>query len=390
MRPISTNPDQPLQGAIADSLVLTFGINQFYGTADESQKLEAYELTEGFDADKSYYAESPGLMTGTRLGETTFKLRYGYVKADSALVTPWIVGSTKKRADSTRVLKPVRFNIKDTVLARRLLARIGTTDFSSLTEFQKVLKGVAIRPATSTSGAIVSLDPLASATRLTLYYHVSTDSLAHVHTFSLGNAAQQERYFTRITTDYSKGEQLTAFTPASTPAERDTVTAGPPHFTAYLQGGLELATRIRLTGFEPLLARQGHIAINRAELIVPVKPYAVGVYPVPGQAYLVEVDAQNRPLTTAGQLRTVQANGAYPAGTSQPAVVVYDPNLRAYRVVITSYLDARLNNKLTDQRGDAFWLVPTLPGVTGLGLNRALIDAAKDQIRLKVYYSELN
>lgn len=391
VRPISPNPTVPPVGALADSLVLTYGIGQFNGTADGRQKLEAYELADGFVIDKSYFAGSEGLTLGPKLGETTFKLRYARTRPTTkVLVYPWIVGdTTRKWADSVRTLQPIRFLV-GTDLKQRLLDKIGKPEFLTLDAFLPVLKGVAIKPAGGTRGAIVGLDPKASTTRLTLYYHLPLpDTLKRTFVFSIGNA-EQERHFTKIQTDYSVGEHLKPFyTPMNQAA--DTVMAKAANgFTAYLQGGLELGTRIRLIGLEALEAKRGRIAINRAELFIPVKPYATGVYPVLSQAYLLEVDANNRPLKANGQLRTVQTTGANPTGTAAPAVVIYDATQRAYRVLLTSYLDARINNKLLDQLGDAFWLLPTLPGANTLGLSRALIDGAADQVTLKVYYTELN
>ncbi len=383
--PPSTTP-------VADSLVATFAINQFNGTADGGLKLNLYELASGFKDDTAYYAGSAGLRTEPMPLNSVpvdFRLRYDYRK-DSVLATPWIIGSTKKRLDSTRVLLPIRVPITSADLKMRLVDKIGTPTFNSRDNLQAVLKGLALKVVTGSKGALVNINPSAGDTRLTLYYRYSAaDTVRRTYVFSMGNR-NTERYFTKISTTYATGPLEVFNRPASTQAQ-DTVTADVNNgFTAYLQGGLELGTRIKIAGFETLRAKQGRIVINRAELVVPVKSYATGVFAVPGQAFLVEVDAQNRPLKNGSELRTVQANGNDPTGTRAPAIVTYDAATRAYRVLLTSYLDARLNDKLLDQKGDAFWLLPSLPASTGLSLNRTLIDAVPGQIQLKVYYSELN
>lgn len=386
VRPLSTNPSAPPLSPTADSLVLTYGFTQFYGSANGTQVIEAYELSEGFAAESAYYAESRGLTLGPKLGETTFKLRYAYEQKDSVLLTPWVISSTTKRADSTRVLQPLRIRV-GTDLKERLLSGIGDpTKLATLATIQSVLKGVALRPASESAGtAIINLSPRSVSTKMVLYYHASGDAVQRTFTFSLG-AEETERHFTKISTTYN-GDHLARL------AAQDTVAADALNgLTTYLQGGLELGTRIKLNGADLALlrAQQARIAVNRAELVIPVKPYAAGVYPVPAQAYLVEVDAQNRPLKTAGQLRVIQANGEDPTGTRAPAVVTYDASQRVYRVLLTTYFDALLHDKLLDQKGAGFLLLPTLPGVRSLGLNRALIDAAPSRIQLKVYYSELN
>ncbi len=389
--PLSANPAAALPAdAIADSLVATYAFGQYYGAADGSQQLELLELDEGFLDDKAYYAESPALATKPgRLAETSFKLRYKPVAPvpPRILTNPWVSGDTATRkADSARTLAPVRFTIKNHPLQESLFRLIGTSGLTS--GFKDKLKGLAVRAVGPNQTAIVSLSPAAPDTRMVLYYRLNAaDTTVRTFTFSLGNALT-ERHFTRIKTTYD-GDYLKRF---ATGIRHDTVNAKSTNgFTAYLQGGLELGTRIQLAGIEEQLrALKGRIAINRAELIIPVKPYAAGVYAVPSAAYLVEVNADNKVLKNAGQLRTVQANGSDATGTSSPATVIYDASTRSYRVLLTSYLDARINDKLLDQQATAFWLLPTLPGVTGLGLNRALIDGGPGQIRLKVYYSELN
>ena len=388
--PLSANPAAALPAdAVADSLVVTCAFGQYYGAADGSQQLELLELDEGFLDDKAYYAESPALATKPgRLAETAFKLRYKLIAPvpPRILTNPWVAGDTATRkADKVRALAPLRFTIKNHPLKESLFRIIGTPGLT--TGFKDKLKGLAIRPVGPNQTAIVSLSPAAPDTRMVLYYRLAADTTVRTFTFSIGNTLT-ERHFTRIKTTYD-GDYLKRFA-AGTP--HDTVNAKRTNgFTAYLQGGLELGTYIQLPGIEEQLrARKGRIAINRAELIIPVKPYAAGVYPVPGTAYLVEVNAANKVLKNAGQLRTVQANSSNPTGTNNPATVVYDAGTRSYRVLLTSYLDARINDKLLDQQAAAFWLLPTLPGVNSLGLNRALIDGSPGQIRLKVYYSELN
>ncbi|MBC7447614.1 MAG: DUF4270 family protein [Hymenobacteraceae bacterium] len=397
--PLTPNPTvrltDPTVKAKVDSLVLTLTFSQYYGSVNGIQNLEAYKLTEVFADDKAYYAGSAPLTTDAKkLGETSFRLRYATsTSTGRVLKYPWIVGDTATRkADGVRTLQALRM-LMDTTLRNDLFNAVGTPALASLDAIQGLLKGLVVRPAGT--GTLVTLSPQTTGTKLELFYHLPKDSTvaqkkSHSFIFSLGNP-NTERYFSRITTDYAKGEYLKVFAARQPTADGDTVAAGTANgFTAYLQGGLELATRLKITGFGALQAKQGRLLINRAELVIPVKPYAVGVYPVPPAAYLVEVDARNRFLKANDQWRTVQANSADPQGTANPAIVTYDATQRAYRVLLTSYLDARLHDKLLDTKATAMWLVPTLPSATGFSLNRALIDAAPGQIKLKVYYSDLN
>jgi len=86
--------------------------------------------------------------------------------------------------------------------------------------------------------------------------------------------------------------------------------------------------------------------------------------------------------------RVAQADGALPLGVNAPAVgglVDAGGAQPYYSLLLTSYLQAYLNNQL-DGNPDALVLVPNIRSSATLALNRAAIDAAN--IRLRVYYSK--
>jgi Domain of unknown function (DUF4270) len=391
LSPLTNNlTEAPAAGSRADSLVLFLSYlntGQIYGSADARQTLEVRELDEFFTEDKAYFASSSLATKPQVLGSNTVKHRYTTTAATTRVPEfPWIDGDTNTvKAPATRVLAPLRIKLIDGTLKETLFAKLGTPDMASASALQAVVKGLAVRPQDGSQGAIVNFDPRAALTRMILYYHLANDTTPRQFSFSLGNA-ETERYFTRIQTTYADGEYLQVF---DTPAA-DTVAPTTPEFAAVLQGGLELGVRLRLPGLEELKRKKGRIAINRAELVIPVKQYSAGVYPVPQQAYLYELDGKGKVLTTSAQPRVVQASGYSPTGTANPAIVAYDPTQRAYRVLLTTYLDSYINDKLTDQQARALMLVPTLSATASLGLNRVLLDGSLNSIQLKVYYSELN
>ncbi len=393
LSPLTSNlSTRPGVGRRADSLVLYVAYGQFYGSADDRQVLEVRELDQAFADDVAYYASSSLTTKMDVLGTATFKNRYT-TTASTARVPkyPWIVGDTNTvKAEAVRALAPMRFNLTaGGSLKDSLLSKLGTPVMASPAALQAVVKGIAIRP-TTTAGAIVNFNPLALATRMVLYYHLAGDtvgSASRTFSFSLGNP-ETERYFTRISTNFADGKYLPAF---ATPTSPDTVAASADtDFATVMQGGLELGTRLWINGLKELKQKQAQIAINRAELVIPVKAYAAGVYPVLAQGYLYELNKQGRVLSTNASPRVVQASGYSPNGTNTPAIVAYDATERAYKVNLTTYLDSYLTGKLIDQQTAALMLVPTLTATQSLGLNRALLDAAPGSIKLKVYYSELN
>jgi hypothetical protein len=160
-----------------------------------------------------------------------------------------------------------------------------------------------------------------------------------------------------------------------------------------MQEGIGLGTRIRFTGLEALRNKPG-LAINRAELRVPVKPFTNALFPNPGAIFALEVDANNRILQRSVSSilydRVVQADGASSRGINTEALGLLTSSASAqpyYSLFITNYLQAYLTEKLDGALPEYLVLVPNIRRSPTLGLNRAVVDA--DKIRLRVYYSQL-
>jgi hypothetical protein len=202
-----------------------------------------------------------------------------------------------------------------------------------------------------------------------------------------GATASDPRYFTQITNDFS-GTPLARLATSS-----DAVPATALGNSAYMQEGIGLGTRIRFTGLEALRNKPG-LAINRAELRVPVKPFTNVLFPNPGAVFAVEVDAGNRILqrtvTSILYDRVVQADGANPRGINTEALALLNSSASSqpyYSLFITNYLQAYLTNSLDGALPEYLVLVPNIHRSPTLALNRAVVDA--DKIRLRVFYSQL-
>jgi len=161
---------------------------------------------------------------------------------------------------------------------------------------------------------------------------------------------------------------------------------------AYMQEGTGLAAKLTFTGLDAL-RDQSALAINRAELIIPVKSSGNVLFPNPTQAFLYEINAQNRVLQRTVNIspveRIVQTNLANQLGQGNEAVVTLynlSPTNKYYSVVITTYLQAYLANQLGEQAA-ALMLSPVLRRSFGLSLNRSVLDA--QNIKLRVYSSKL-
>jgi hypothetical protein len=259
-----------------------------------------------------------------------------------------------------------------------------------------VLKGLAFAPAAgSTYNSSILSFARGSSARLVVYYHTTSDPIRTSYAFGFGavyssvgdTPARDPRYFTQITSNFS-GTPLARLATAS-----DAVRAGELSGVSYLQEGVGLGTRIRFTGLEALRNKPG-LAINRAELRVPVKPFTNALFPNPSALFAVEVDASNRILQRSVSSilydRVVQADGASPRGVNTEALAFITPSASAqpyYSLFITNYLQAYLSNNLDGALPEYLVLVPNIRRSPNLALNRAVVDA--DKISLRVYYSQL-
>ncbi len=418
--PATPNPNAPLPATgIIDSLVFQMPYTNFNGSAYAQEparrlRIQLRVLTESLAADRSYYGDSPALPTGPVVGETTFTNRYIYTY-DSLRVLKNRV-RTGDLAKDTATMKiplgdttrsaalPLRMALHRTPagmeLARQLYAAIGTPTLASLTAIQAVLKGFAIVPAAGSEGAIVNFNPYANGLQLALYYRPTSNDSTKIFRFVVGGDSKElprKRFFNRLTTDFSLGTALRALTTAGT----DSVLVTAPESVSYVQGGVELGTQLLLPDLAALKALKGRILINRAELYVPIKRYTTGVYGLPANLYAYQIDNRGRLLRTNGAFRTVQNEGANPKGTGSAAPLIFDASQNAFRGLLTGWVQAYIDGRLPDERAAGLVLRPTLPTILSssagvpsaarvLNVNRALIDAAPGQIRLKVYYSTLN
>jgi hypothetical protein len=291
-----------------------------------------------------------------------------------------------------RVPTPANPQAVTSAVATSLFAAMRDPAFNQA-RLEAVLKGLAFSPAAASAynTSILSFGR-SSVSRVVVYYHADALRTAYAIGFgavysSLGLATSRDpRYFTRITSDFSG-------TPLSRLAAGDAVAPATLGNSGYLQEGTGLGTRVKFLGLEALRNKPG-LAINRAELRVPVKPFANALFPNPSTVYAVETDAGNRILqrtvSSISYDRVVQTDGASQLGVNNEALGVLNTSASTqpyYSLLITNYLQAYLTNKLDGALPEYLVVVPNIRRSPTLTLNRAVVDT--DKIRLRVYYSQL-
>ena len=393
-----------LPHVVLDSAVLVMGFDRVYGSAATPARFDVFQMPEPLDERQVYdgnRATTLGAPLGQNLASSLDRIRTLRFPATAATATaPAAPAYTTTGPDPTvRLLLQRRAFVATPT--RPAIAAINQPLVSALFTqtlqrafdqkmLDGVLKGLAVAPSAGHNSSIVSFGR-AFDSRLVLYYH-SADTLRRsfgvyfgpVYSRRGSTPARDPRYYTQISNDLPS-----VLAPLANAA--GAVAPSLLNGASYLQEGVGLGTRIKFTGLEELINKPG-LTINRAELQVPVRPFSNALFSNPGLLYAVEVDERNAPLLrTANFLpydRVVQADGQDPLGVNAPAVGSLVNSASAqpyYRLLITSYLQAYLNNRLEGNPA-ALVLVPNTRNTTALTLNRAVLDAAN--IRLRVYYSK--
>ncbi|OWP63489.1 hypothetical protein CDA63_08920 [Hymenobacter amundsenii] len=403
--------------SVLDSVIFSLPFDQVYGSAAQPLRFDLLPLQQPLDSRTLYNATTP-VAKGSPL-----VTNYAAPLNRDRKVRTLVAGST----DSITTVIPDRIvrvpllrSSGASSLVNAVFTAMKSESFSQNT-LNAIWQGVALQPAAGHTANVVGFPRSSGSTagRITFYFH-ATDAAGKAkpnrsYSIFLANILPSSNFtdglfFTQITTDLAGGALagLTAQKP---------LPAAATNGLTYVQEGLGLSTRIEFQGLESL-RNNSTLAINRAELLIPIKPLTNGVFPYPNQLFLYEVNDANQILTrTSGATtadRLVQQEGlatinngnatvrtiATAAGFPASATVPFGQTpAQYYSVSITEYLQAYLQNRLDGDLPTGLLLSPILrnasalqqsaliSAVSNLTLNRAQIDA--NNIRLRVYYSKL-
>ena len=398
-----------------DSTVVIMGFDKVYGSSNVPARFDVFQLATPLDERQVYNASSSesGLVpltqnVSSRLDRTMVQV----VTAADITVTPNIPAVTTTVPDQTVRLVIQRRAANGSsqpavplAFANDLFAQLRVAGFNQ-SQLDAKLKGLAIAPNATYNSGIVSFGR-AYVSKMVLYFHSTSawktrgnvspaDTLKRSYVTYFGpafssvglSASNDPRYYTQITNDLPPALAVLNSSAGYLP---NAALGG----TSYAQEGTGLGTRVTFMGLDVLSqsAAAGGLTINRAELRVPVRPYANVLFPNPSQLYATEVSATNevlqRIISYLPTDRIVQADGTSQTGAGSPATGLLTTVSAAqtyYTLPITSYLQAYLNNQLDGNPTGGIVLVPNIRNTNTLTLNRTVLDAAN--IKLRVYYSK--
>lgn len=395
--------------SVPDSVIITLGYDQVYGSSSTPAKLDVLELGAKLDERMVYNSASVAPTKADVLAQNqvvplnqTRSVRQAIATSTTDSITIQVPDRTV-RLVVQRQGKGTNPNYPN-VSSTRANSLFQQLQVLSLTQAQldAILAGIVLAPSQGYNGAILSFSRVLSGS-VSVYFHPATSLKRHTYQVYFGpspsgsgpGAPSDPRYYTQLNTDFQTSSPLSVLQ-GSTPGMR--LPAAATNGTTYIQEGTGLGTAVSFVSkqFTDALARPG-IAINRAELIAPVQPYSNALLSNPARVYALEVDANNQPLQRVTGIssvdRVVQGDGALQQGRGLESIGLpfsaSTTNIY-YDMLITSYLQAYLNDPAAATLGglpDALILTPALSTATSLTLNRAALNATG--MRLRVYYSQL-
>ncbi|QMU31007.1 DUF4270 family protein [Adhaeribacter radiodurans] len=370
---------------IPDSVVLSLDYDEYYGDTTKNFALEARELGTLFRTDATYYTNNNNNLEAlpTLIGTTNFVPKPKRTNSQTA-----------STGTVTKTSIPVRIRLNNE-LGQRIMALPSAT-LSNPTEFAKSFKGIVLSSDANTNAAL-GFAPDADSTYLRIYY---TSSDNKKQKYDLAISGSNDR-LNQITSSLA-GSILAALNKSG-----DSIASEATNNEAYLQESTGIVTKITfpyLNHFKEKLSLSD-LAINRAELIIPVKENP-SYLPSPA-AYLVETNKSNRILKNAGLPRVLREDAletATSGGTQQAAALRYNKDKKAYIVNVTKYVQDLIYNKQSiygTLTSNSLLLVPTsrtgLLDVTGktvleaTGLYSSILQiGGSNQIKLRLYFSKTN
>lgn len=403
-------------GATLDSVVLVLAYSQAYGSTTQPGRFDVLPLRSKLDERVAYNSTSSVPVGPAILSNATasFNRQRKERQRTNATSTTDTTTTVVLRPDPSLYLSISKTNSFSTGLFA-VLSKAGFTQ----SQLDAYVSGLAVAPAPDYMGAVANVDP--SYSLLSVYFRDPAHPTRQ-HQYRMAIRLNSDaRYFTHISADFSAAGPL-----AAVADKRQSVPAAATNGVTYIQDGTGLVTKLVVPGLEELRKQSG-VTINRAELLVPVRPFSNSVFPYPGyqslndaaknadiaKTYLYEANNANnrvlqRTILSNPVNRLVQSDQANqkgqgysggnpatntPAQGSQAEGTLYsvDASTYYYSLLMTSYTQAYLLNQLDGELPSAFLFSPTLAlprsyqPTVNLSLNRAVLDA--NNIKLRVYFS---
>lgn len=342
-----------------DSVVLNLRYASAYGRVDKLrgfQQFGVFEVEEdllldGFEvSDTTYYSnDMVQAVSSTPLGTIDF--------------APDLLNPVPSGIDSTFLFPSLRIRL-DSMLGVRIVSSVNLNDNDL---FTSEFKGLNIRPINSSMssdfGALLFFDMLSEESRLELFYHIPGDTVLQQYKFDMNNS---NALFTTVEHDFS-AEVIDAVNAGVISGVDDNL---------YIQGLAGTRLRVKfptLRGLNEL----GAVAINKAELVLPVDEDAIDDFGAPSILTVNSINETDSafPIRDQGELGGIDYYGG-----------IYDSDKKEYVFNVARELQTLLSNP--DEEDYGFYIAP-LVAVDGkrVVLNGPNHPVDEEKLRLRLTYT---
>lgn len=336
---------------VLDSAVLSLAYNsgQYYGNISTPQKFDVYEVSEMMSTTSTYYSnDSMKIFTTQQIG--------------SATITPAVSDSVQIGA--AKFPAHLRIKLSKGMFDDFLFNPTYTSSYNSNANFQTAFKGIHIKSSLpSGEGAILYMKITDAFSRLTLYYHNDADTTSYYFNISTDNCAR----FSHFEHNYSSATEITNQLATADNTQQDKV------FVQPMAGVRTKITMPHISGF----FKNGRVAINKAELILPVEPSSVSsVFSAHPKLVVTIADSELGPVFMPDYFE----GATYFGGD-------YDSTNKVYKFNIARYVQQVLNGTKENQ---GLYIITNARPTTAnrvqlIGGNQTL----PNHVRLKITYTPI-
>lgn len=345
-----------------DSIILSLETDAGYGLVTTPISVSVFEISDNLNFDNTYYNTSKINYPKEPIGSKSFKLNFtDSVFLDGVKSSPHIQIKLK-RTFGDKILQQGGFTSNDDFL--NLIKGIYVVPTNKYTvsaggSTYKMFPGYewGVLPGT---GSVSYLDLISSVSRITLYYTNTNTGISSKYLFNINNQCAR---FNTFQHNY-----------AATPVENALNGLPTDSTLIYLQSMAGVSIKIELP-YLSAYKNEGKIAVNKAELIIPITPGTTSPFPLPDRLVLVAVDSTGKDLFIKDYFESESHYGGK-----------YVPSLGAYTFNITRHVHQIINE---DKENYGFYLY-----VSGRAVNasRAVLQNEKSltsPIKLNLIYSKI-
>ncbi|MES2267863.1 MAG: DUF4270 family protein [Bacteroidota bacterium] len=347
-------------------LILPYATNGFYGDSTGSVfKIDVRQLSERILPTKSYYNTKHFSTNSTILGTQTFKPRYN----DSIRITSMAVG----RPDTLMKVRPqVRVKLDPEAMYFAFFGAPASS-LANNAVFQNTFKGLSLTLG-KTAGAGGNVFFRLDSARVQYYYRRNNAGVIDTSNVALPFATT----VTEIKHTYTENIKAAI---AGTSTDN----------LVYLQGLAGLRAKISFPDVKNIFSAQNNqVVINRAELVVTVKPTSGIPYAPAKRLTLYKYDIAHQRVALQDASQTDPRASVFGGN--------YDATKGEYHFIVTAFLQDLITGKTVDY---GTYLAPVDPTVTtGIDITpaanfaeRSIVggkNATPYNIKLNIIYTKLN